>query len=81
MMLLCPDHKQSHDVLSYFQPQRKGEGSSSEGEGEEGEGGMLAKLPVEGLKRKCRGGAGGTHRERGRGRGTSNGEKSGGKKK
>ena len=81
MLLLCPDHKQSQDVLSYFQPRRKREGSSSEGEEEGGGEGVLAELPVEGLKRRCRGGVAGTHRERGRGRGASSRGKAGGQKK
>lgn len=70
-MLLDPDRKQSRDVLSYFQPQQKREGSSSEGE--EGEGGMLAELPVEGLKHRRRGGVAGTGPGRGKGRGKSTG--------
>lgn len=61
---------QSLDVMSYFQPQQKREGSSSEGE--EGEG-MLADLPVEGLKRRCQGGVAGNGVGRGRGKGKSTG--------
>ena len=59
MMLLDPSRKPSQDVLAYFLPQGKREGSSSDGEEEEGEGGAnggLAELPVEGLKRRRKGG-------------------------
>lgn len=76
LMLLDPDQKQSRDVMTYFQPQQKGEGSSSEGEGG---GGGLAELPVEGLKRRHRGGVAST--EQGRGRGRLTRRKAGGEKK
>ena len=65
MMLLDPGRKQSLDVLTYFVPNSKRESSSSgEGEGE----GLLADLPVEGLKMRRRGGG---ERRGGRGKSTT----------
>ena len=64
MLLLDPSREQSQDILTYFVPPRKREGSSSEGEGEGG--GGLAELPMEGLKRRRKGGVAGKNRTKGR---------------
>ena len=57
-MLLDPDRSRSQDVLTYFQPLQKKQSSSSssssDGDGESN--GVLEDLPVEGLKRRRRGG-------------------------
>lgn len=80
-MLLDPNCKPSQDVLAYFIPPRKRERSSSDGE-EEGEGGVnggLAELPVEGLKRRRRGGVASTGQ--GGRKGKSNRRKGGNEKR